>query len=161
MYNHIINMSSTLLPLCPVVIRSYSHHIWYDTKAYDTDSQARWPRFDYVPNVNEHCLLVLPSGKWFRAKVTAITAWQKTHVIILVEHVDHSGMILTLAVPYKYHGPSRTWWEWMVSWFRPVQLDQDYHVPGTYKWPDEDVWRQYEEWSPIVSVPKAAHLTPE
>ncbi|KAL7280482.1 hypothetical protein ACG7TL_005414 [Trametes sanguinea] len=69
-----------------------------------------------VPCVGSYCRLVLPDRRRFTGRITRVVEYQRTRIILWVEH-PYSPAIVTIAVPYPDYEGTRWWYVGLLRWF--------------------------------------------
>ncbi|KAI9058099.1 hypothetical protein FKP32DRAFT_1606998 [Trametes sanguinea] len=120
------------LARCPVEARGYDRHLLFRPEAlfphrtlYVEEEEEEWvyveparPReiMGAVPCVGSYCRLVLPDRRRFTGRITRVVEYQRTRIILRVEH-PYSPAIVTVAVPYPFYEGTRWWYVGLLRWF--------------------------------------------
>lgn len=86
-------------------------------------------RMSFVPQAGNYCRLVLPDQRRFMGRITRVVEYQKTRIILWVEH-PYSPACITLAVPYPFYEGTRWWYIRLRGLFRCLRPDENEHHSG-------------------------------
>ncbi|KAI9062470.1 hypothetical protein FKP32DRAFT_1604315 [Trametes sanguinea] len=120
------------LARCPVEARGYDRHLLFRPEAlfphrtlYVEEEEEEWVYVEparpgeimgAVPCVGSYCRLVLPDRRRFTGRITRVVEYQRTRIILRVEH-PYSPAIVTVAVPYPFYEGTRWWYVGLLRWF--------------------------------------------